>query len=288
MSLNPSSATQPSGFSRLNSLRVNERITQERLWNGSLQEVLTLKFPSLSISSTSFMVNPGHLRLPASFIPEGARGVDHPSVRIAQQRQSQACSTLAYPRFPGEATRLAFSALYRAQQPCLVPLKRSLVRLAMEGRYWAGWARVLVEPKAAAEGTHVSWETSWQGCFSRMATYSEPSLPGNASAKCFSPNLKYLKKSDRPIARSSSTMGNGKAKDNFSLSRGSVVASEKAHHNTHMAATPNSQNPGTKEQDLHNPKARPLAPPGKRVQGYPGSLLCMEAKVRSRRKRLCK
>lgn len=89
--------------------------------------------------------------------------MDHPSVRIAQQQQSRACSTLAYPRFPGEATRLAFSTLNRAQQPCLVPLKRSLVRLAMEGRCWAGLARVLVEPEAAVEGTHVSWETSWQG-----------------------------------------------------------------------------------------------------------------------------
>lgn len=156
----------------------------------------------------------------------------------------------------------------------------SLVRLAMEGRCWAGLARVLVEPEAAVERTHVSWETSWQGCFSKMLTHSEPSLPGNASDKCLSPNLKYLKKSDGRIAWSSSTMGNGKAKDNFSLSRGSVVASEKAHHNTHMAATQNSQNPGTKEQNLHNPKAMPLAPPGKRAQGYPGSLLRMEAKVR--------
>lgn len=53
-------------------------------------------------------------------------------------------------------------------------------------------ARVLIEPEVAVEKTHVSWETSWQGYFSRMFTHSEPSLPGNALEKCFSPNLKYL------------------------------------------------------------------------------------------------
>lgn len=68
----------------------------------------------------------------------------------------------------------------------------SLVRLAMEGRYEASLARVLIEPEVALERTHVSWETSWQGYFSRMVTHSEPSLPGNALEKCFSPNLKYL------------------------------------------------------------------------------------------------
>ena len=75
-------------------------------------------------------------------------------------------------------------------------------------------------------------------------------------------------------------MGNGRTKDNFSLSRDGGVASQKAHHSTHKTATPNSQNPGTKEQDLYNPKATPLAALGKRGQGYPGSLLCLEAKVR--------
>lgn len=75
-------------------------------------------------------------------------------------------------------------------------------------------------------------------------------------------------------------MNNGKTKENFSLSRCRGVASENAHHSSHMAATPNAQNPGTRKQDLHNPRAMPLAAPGKRGQGYPGSLLSMEAKER--------
>lgn len=58
------------------------------------------------------------------------------------------------------------------------------------------------------------------------------------------------------------------------------MASEKVNFGTHIAANPSSQNLGTKEQDLHNPKAMPLEAPGQRAQEYPGGLLSTEVKVR--------
>lgn len=117
---------------------------------------------------------------------------------------------------------------------------------------WADLPRVVHELRVAMERGHMPWRISWQGRFSMVVTHSELSLPGNPSDRCLSHNLKYLKKSDRSTAWSSSMMDNGKVKETFSFSECCGMVSE-AYHSTHMAITPNHE---TKEQDQHNPKAR--------------------------------
>lgn len=92
---------------------------------------------------------------------------------------------------------LAFRALDRAQQPSPVALKMSLMRLAMEERCWTSLARVLIEPGIAVERAHVPWETSWQGCFSKMVTSSEASLPGIHQINAFPQTSSIFKKYDR-------------------------------------------------------------------------------------------